>query len=326
MHAVLRALNNFQSSHQVFSQQLPVVVALSGGVDSTVLLHATQQMSYRVQAVHVNHGLQPAAIDFQTHCQALCKQFDIKLTILQLPEKLTPGSTETWAREQRYLAIYTWMLQEGLQNMILGHHINDQAETILMQLFRGSGLRGIGGMSPLAPPNIDDQRFAHFRVGRPLLDISKNQLIDYAKSYQLVAIEDPTNQDTQIRRNWIRQRFLPSVIEFYPQAEIALLQLGQFVQDHFKTVDALAADLLFQTSNENQLQLSVFRQLSDLSQTEVLRLWLRQSKIRCGRDKLLELQRQLQLPQGGIRQVASGWQVFVKQGLATLILDINSHE
>lgn len=322
LNQIQQALQSLEHA-DYFDKNKPLVVSWSGGVDSTVLLHACSQRGLNVYAVHVNHGLQSAAVDFEKHCQQLAEQLNIKLTVLYLPKKNSAGSLETWAREQRYLAIYNWMLTQGFTQLALGHHINDQAETILLQLLRGSGFRGVGGMACVSSPSLNNQEFQYIQVFRPLLALKKEDLENYVQQFNLTCIEDPSNKETTIRRNWVRHNVLPSVVEQFPQAEASLLKLGQFIQAHHHTVDDMAADLLRTISNNHVLSLEKFKQLSHAGQTEVLRLWLKHSKIRCGRDKLLELQRQLQLPKGGRRQVASGWVVEVKKNFAMIKLEHN---
>lgn len=297
---------------------LRLAVAWSGGLDSTVLLHAFKTAGLSVHALHVNHGLQIAAQDFEKFCFETAQQFAVPLEIIRLQGEQACGSLETWAREKRYQAMFAWMTENQIDHLALAHHADDQIETTLLQLLRGSGLRGVGGMSALAPAGAARQEFPDIKLLRPFLGLSKADLLSYANEHQLQYVEDPTNDSIDHKRNWVRLNLLPDMREHFPQTDQAILRLAEFVHSHHESLDAVVQDLLGSVLHDSGLLLHRWRHLSKPSQMETLRLWLLQQGVRCGRDKLIELHRQLLNEGGGLRQVAGQWAIMVKKSVATV--------
>lgn len=299
---------------------LRLAVAWSGGLDSTVLLHALKSAGFELFALHVNHGLQNAASDFEQLCIELAQRWSIPLEIIRLKGENVSGSVETWAREQRYHAMGQWLASNHIDHLLLGHHADDQVETVLLQLLRGSGLRGVGGMSIASPVGVDTLFESNIRLVRPFLGLSKADLLEYATAHRLEYCEDPTNAEMEYKRNWVRLHLLPEMRAHFPQTDLAIKRLSDFVGNHHETLDAVVSDLLQSVADESGLMLKNWRLLSTPSQLETLRLWLHNHQIRCGRDKLLELKRQLVKEGGGLRQVAGSWAVSVKKSVANVTI------
>lgn len=306
-----------------FKRQAPLpacfVVAYSGGVDSTVLLHALHAMGVPVHAVHVNHQIQAQAHDWELHCQTRCARWGVPFTALRV--NVEPGDLglEGQARVVRYRAIFNWMKTQGQSVLLCAHHRDDQLETVLLQLLRGSGLRGVGGMRPIGPVGVDRHLHTELLLGRPLLNCSKSSLLDYAQQHQLSCIEDPSNNDTTLRRNWVRHELLPNLEEHFPQSPKALLQLAQFFQAHYSEEDSNTEATAPQVvSAAGALQLIQWRELAETAQLNTLRHWLLGQGVRCGKLKLIELARQLRINKGGIREVKKGWQLKVSRQQAHL--------
>ena len=202
-----------------FLQQYPTKgqrwVALSGGVDSTVLLHALAQLNLQhLSAVHIHHGLQAEADQWAAHCQQFCDQLNIPLTILQVDAQPEPGeSPEAAARHARYRAFES-LLQPGDQ-LLTAHHQQDQAETFLLRALRGSGPRGLAAIRPFRPLGAG-------QLLRPLLAISQQALLNYAEAEQLSWVEDPSNQWLDADRNFLRQQILPLLNQRWPAAAVTL--------------------------------------------------------------------------------------------------------
>lgn len=187
-------------------------IAFSGGVDSICLLHAINMIRERlpapINAVHLNHGLQMDSNYWVIHCQNICSELAIECTTLNLNVQLIPGqSLEATARTAR-LDAYQKVMQDN-DMMLTAQHQNDQAETYMLQLLRGSGLPGLASM----PKFIT---FANGYLVRPLLDISRQQLIDYAQYHKLTWIEDPSNADTKFERNYLRHKIFPELKHHWP--------------------------------------------------------------------------------------------------------------
>jgi tRNA(Ile)-lysidine synthase len=194
-------------------------VAYSGGLDSHVLLHSlvaeqAQLGDVALHAVHVNHGLSPHAARWATHCAGQCAALDVPLTCLLVDARPTAGeSPEAAAREVRYQAFAT-LLESG-DCLLTAHHQDDQAETLLLQLLRGAGPRGLAAM-PLQ---------AVFAAGwhmRPLLSVSRAGLEAYAHEHALTWVDDESNFDTGYDRNFLRREILPRLKERFPAAASTL--------------------------------------------------------------------------------------------------------
>ena len=185
-------------------------VALSGGADSSaVLLAAIRCWPTQVHAAHVHHGLQAAAADFETHCTALCARLQVPLTVLRVQAQHAMGeSPEARARQARYAALAGWALQHNTAHVLLGHHADDQVESVLLALSRGAGVAGLAGMA--AQFERGGARFA-----RPLLRVPAQAIRDWLRVQGLGWVEDPSNQDPRFTRNRIRQ-LLPHVYAAFP--------------------------------------------------------------------------------------------------------------
>ena len=183
-----------------------LVVALSGGVDSVVLLHYLSKLyPNKVRAIHINHNLSKYSKHWETFCKSLCKKQKIDYKNIDIFVENTSNVEEN-ARKKRYLALTS----EIKDNEILctAHHQDDQAETLLLQLFRGSGVPGLAAMPKIK--NING-----CELYRPLLGISQKQIIDYATANHIDWIEDDSNQNTNFRRNLLRIKFLPRLNEVF---------------------------------------------------------------------------------------------------------------
>jgi tRNA(Ile)-lysidine synthase len=202
-------------------------IAYSGGLDSHVLLHACARLRSRLPcdlaAVHLDHDLQPASADWARHCRRVCEELGIPLTTRQLSIKQSHGeSLEAVARQAR-LAAFADLLQRG-DLLATGHHGDDQAETVLLALLRGSGPRGLGGMAaerPIGPG----------RLVRPLLGWTRSDLRIYAEAEGLKWVEDPSNADTDIDRNLLRHQILPALRGRWPAADATIARSARHCAD-----------------------------------------------------------------------------------------------
>ena len=191
-----------------------LAVAYSGGLDSTVLLHAAIHAAPSVTAVHVNHGLHPDADQWQAHCEAVCAEHGVEL--LSRPVEVAAGNVEAQARRARYQA-FDGLLGIG-DLLLLGHHQDDQAETVLMRLAQGRGARAmprtrrlLGGAALL----------------RPFLGMPKRRLRDAAEELGLDWLEDPSNADAAFDRNFLRQEVVLHLTERWPGLNAALARAGK---------------------------------------------------------------------------------------------------
>lgn len=189
-------------------------VAFSGGPDSTALLHALSNVpearARGLRAMHIDHGLHGESAAWASHCQRVCAALEIECLVRPVQVDIDGGlGLEAAARDARYGA-FAAQLRAG-EYLVLGHHRDDQAETVLLKLLRGAGPEGLGGMRELRP-------FAQGQLWRPLLDVTRRQLHDYVTTHQLVVIHDPSNNDTRLARNHLRREVLPNLLQHWPQA------------------------------------------------------------------------------------------------------------
>lgn len=229
------AVNNAVTHHITRLTRAPRLwVAFSGGVDSSVLLHAlitTSSLAEKVHIIHVNHQLSETSASWATHCEAVALRYHRPFTLKTLTTAPKPSqSVEAWAREARYLALASVM---GVNDVVLtAHHEQDQAETLLLQLFRGAGPKGLSSM-PYSTP---------FSVGcliRPLLTVSKISINRYAKAHALPYIIDSSNEDIRYHRNYVRQQVLPKIKNRYPAADRTLSRAAKHLQEQSQLLDML---------------------------------------------------------------------------------------
>ena len=183
-----------------------IAVGYSGGLDSTVLLHAAAMRLgvSRMRALHVNHGLQPEAQAWQRHCERVAGTLGVAIEVFRVT--VDAGNVEARARRARYAAWRETL--RSCEQLLLAHHANDQAETVLWRLLTGRAPVGMPRERPLGAG----------RLVRPFLHLRRSQLVDYAKAYDLEWVEDPTNADRARDRNFIRHEIMPRIEVRFPDA------------------------------------------------------------------------------------------------------------
>ena len=179
-------------------------VALSGGADSTALLVAASRVlgAPNVRALHANHGLQSTSLEWTKHCQCLCEQLGVELVVGQL--ELAKGNVEAVARRARY-DFFAGQLKPN-ETLLLGHHSQDQLETVFMRMIQGRSLR----------PMRVSGRLGKGVFLRPLLVFTRQQMLDYLNQQKIAWIEDPSNRDETLMRNFLRHRILPLLLSRWP--------------------------------------------------------------------------------------------------------------
>ena len=212
-------------------------VALSGGLDSSVLLHAMAELaraqSFRLRAVHVDHGLQADSGAWAQACREACAAAGIPLQVISLRLQAPRGaSLEAAAREARYAALAGELAPD--ERLLTAHHRDDQLETVLIQLLRGAGVAGLAAMP------------ARARLGpgwqlRPLLDVDRAELRDFADRHGLTWCEDPMNEALRFDRGWLRARVLPAIRERWPSAATTVARSASHLAEASRLLDGLAA-------------------------------------------------------------------------------------
>lgn len=210
-----------------------VWAAFSGGLDSTVLLHQLRHSGLPVKALHVNHHLQPASNRWVEHCRNTCAQLGVPIYVLDVKiDANDPGGPEAAARAARYEAFLT-LVKPG-DCLATAHHLDDQAETVLLRLLRGAGVHGLAAMRPQAP-------LAGGILWRPLLRRSRESLRDYAERHALSWIDDPHNLDPRYARSLLRHEIFPRFSQRWPQAIELLARTAELCSDAVVLLDGLAA-------------------------------------------------------------------------------------
>jgi tRNA(Ile)-lysidine synthase len=250
----------------------PLLVGFSGGLDSTVLLHALAASpavrARGLRALHVRHDLNEAAPDWAEHCARTCAGWGLACQVVRVRVELAAGlGLEGAARAARHAA-FAEALAPG-ETLVLAHHRGDQAETVLQRLLRASGSDGLAAMRA-------DRAFAAGRLWRPLLDSPREQLQAYADRHGLRWLEDPANADLRHERNFLRHRVLPSLRERWPGAEAALSRSAALLAEDAGLLSEVADAHLraAATTDPRTLAIAPLLALSPAWRARVLRTWL----------------------------------------------------
>jgi tRNA(Ile)-lysidine synthase len=245
-----------------------VGVAYSGGADSTVLLHAAaQRWPGRVQALHVHHGLQAAADDFQRHCKDTCAALGVPLHTGHVDGRHRSGeSPEDAARRARYLTLAGLAQTQGLAHVLLAQHADDQVETMLIALGRGAGLDGLAGMPR-------EMRRHGVVFHRPLLGVRADVLRRWLRETKTSFVKDPSNVDERYTRNRIRARLMPVLDEVMPGFRETFARSARNAARASRLLAAMAVDDLATTGTPPVID--VLRRLPEERRANALRHWLR---------------------------------------------------
>jgi tRNA(Ile)-lysidine synthase len=268
------------------SSQGRICIGLSAGVDSSALIHALAEhfahTRQKLVAIHVHHGISANADAWvkqaQTFCQQLAQQFAVDIDcIVQRVELENSSSLEQAARAARY-QIFEQVYQ-GNDVLLQGHHLDDQIETFFMRALRGSGLKGLAAI----PKVRRLSRANRCQIIRPFLSLEKSQLIDYAQQHQLSWVEDESNLDSKIERNWWRNELLPQIWQRYPDNKASLARTLNNVQQEHQLLQALLAQKLVTPENMpsslsslSQLDISPLKTLKAADCISYLRAWFAQ--------------------------------------------------
>lgn len=252
-----------------------LMIALSGGVDSLVLLHALQRardrLKHELTAFHVDHALQASSAQWAEFCAERCTELGVDFRSHRVLSAPVPGqSVEAWARAVRYQALRDAMRPDDV--ILTAHHADDQAETFLLQALRGAGPHGLRGVVPL-------QRFGAGWLARPLLGATRREIGDYAQAQRLSWIDDPSNEDDRHTRNYLRTQIMPLLRERWPGVTGNLGRAAALQQTVAESLDRQADAVLEQsrTGSGHELEVSVLQPLTVEMQNLVLRRWIKRA-------------------------------------------------
>jgi len=276
-----RSLEQFFISHN-FQEQV-LVLALSGGIDSVVLLDALMKSSYdkdKILAVHVNHGISESSHRWQEFCEAQCRKYQISCVSEQVELTDMQLGLEGAARKARYQALAKHITQESV--LLTAQHQDDQCETLLLALKRGSGVLGLAGMLPVTELSLG----LH---ARPLLDVSQQVINDYAATNDLQWVEDDSNTNTDFDRNFLRHDIIATLNERWPSFSVNAARSAALCQQQTALAQEIA-QLDFSNNKQHQSQLSItlLNQLSQARINNLLRYWLTKNEVMLPSFKQLE--------------------------------------
>ena len=255
----------------------PVGIALSGGLDSAALLHLAhawaQEHGVTLHAFHVHHGLSPNADAWLAHCEQLCAGLGIAFEARRVTlEKNAKTGTEEAARKRRYAALGELCAAHGVRLLLTAHHQDDQAETVLLQLLRGSGTAGLSGMDGAnsAPELLGNPDLV---MARPLLSVSRKQLEAYVAQHAIAHIHDESNDDPRFARNALRHQVMPVLAQAFPGFQERFARSAQHAQSAQRLLTELATQDLLNCLDGDCIELAKLRELSADRCYNLLRHW-----------------------------------------------------
>lgn len=274
IHPLEQTLAQFLSA---FPPQSRVAVAFSGGLDSSVLLHGMRaclsDRDITLYAFHVHHGLSANADQWSEHCAAVCAKLNLPFAVRQVAVNAEGGTgIEEAAREARYAALGAMCAEHDVELLLTAHHIDDQAETVLLQLLRGSGIAGIAGMEAAnrAPKLLGNPALV---MARPLLETSRAALEDYARTHDITNIEDESNGDLRFARNALRLAVMPVLEQHFLGFTARFARTAQHAHAAQSLLDEVASQDLERCRDEDALDLARMSGMSGERIDNLFRHW-----------------------------------------------------
>lgn len=249
--------------------RVSLCVAFSGGADSTALLAALARLrapGLKVRALHVDHHLQLQSAAWSAHCRRIARELHVPLAVLSVRVRRERGeSLEAQARAARYAALAAHL--RAAEVLLTAHQADDQLETVLLQLLRGAGVAGLAAMAAVVP-------FARTVLARPLLQASGADLREWVRAQGLAFIEDPSNQDERLDRNYLRARVLPVIRARWPAAAATVARSARHAAEAQRLLDELGARDAGRAAVGCALSAKVLRGFSDDRRRNALRYWI----------------------------------------------------
>jgi tRNA(Ile)-lysidine synthase len=251
-----------------------IAIAFSGGLDSTVLAHAllvSRRKFAHVRLLHVDHGLQPASSDWAKRCAQRARRWRVPIVVLRARIDRQKGeSPEAAARDARYELLAAAMLPDEI--VVTAQHRDDQAETLLLQLFRGAGVAGLAAMPAVAA-------FGPGLIARPLLGFAREELAGYARAHRLDWIEDPTNAQVAFGRNYLRHRVMPAIRERWPGVDAAIARSATHMAEAQALLGAVARVDLDRLADGTGISVAGLRALPRARRKNALRAFIARSGV-----------------------------------------------
>ena len=254
----------------------PIAIAYSGGLDSSALLHLAhaygQQHGVAVFAFHVHHGISPNADAWLAHCESTCAAMGVQFEAARVVLEKTKSGVEAAARKLRYAALGAMCAGHGVRLMLTAHHLDDQAETVLLQLLRGSGTAGLSGMDAAnaAPELLANP---HLVMARPLLPVSRGELEAYVAAHAIAYVEDESNTHPRYARNALRHQVMPALAQAFPGYQERFARSAAHAQSAQRLLTELAAQDLAGCLVDDCIDVAKLRAMSLDRAYNMLRHW-----------------------------------------------------
>jgi len=272
-----------QSQLKLPLDQLPqntkkLYLAFSGGIDSIVLLHILLKYKeqYKIILWHINHGLQDCAKSMQDFARNQAHQFGLELRLDKLNMDSSESNLEAKARDHRYRLFEQTLTQNDV--LLTAHHKNDQAETLLLNLMRGTGAAGLRAIATAKP-------LGKGLLFRPMIDFTREDIERYASRHKLEWIEDPTNKEIEFDRNYLRHQVLPAIINRWPSAinqlhRVSELQIeSEQLQTDLAKIDFARAKVIKPFSKTSCLSVTFLDSVSVARKKNLIRYWIKQNNL-----------------------------------------------
>jgi tRNA(Ile)-lysidine synthase len=314
---IFTKLIEFKNQYRLFSESATLVVALSGGPDSVFLLHYLHSLipslKLKLIGAHLNHQWRSTADRDEAFCADLCQKLGIPFVSTFLNEialiKKYNGSKEEFARHKRRAFLEQVAKDYNADAIALGHHADDQIETFFIRLMRGATLTGLQGMK------AKDGKYI-----RPLLAISKQEIVEYLKMHAIPYCSDETNEDKTFLRNNIRHTLIPAFTAVDPRASTTLLR----AMEHFQKTEEFLAIMLEEAFNrclkENMLNIKALQQEASFMQDKIILNWLIKNGVAFTPSTSLiqEIQRFIHNKKSKIHNIVPTWALKKEKGLLTI--------
>jgi len=262
---------------------LRCAVAWSGGLDSTVLLHLLRgarrlpRSRLSVRAIHVDHGLQPAAADFRRFCVRTARRWQLPLKVVKVEVRIARGDSLEQAARQARRAAMAAALAPG-EWLLTAQHADDQLETVLLALLRGAGPAGLAGMPARMP--LGDSFLL-----RPLLDVQREQILAYARAGKLAWVDDPTNDQLRFDRNYLRAQVVPPMKDRWPAVARTVARSARHCAAAAAVLEQAAQRDLALAADGPDLHITVLRRWGRERRAAVLRAWIQAAGARAPNER-----------------------------------------
>ena len=253
----------------IISNAKKVVVAFSGGPDSTLALLATKQNlkdSSKLSALHINHQAQTASSEWEQDCEKLCQKLSIAYESVKVKVKVEDQGFEAAARVARQKVFQ--QLESGTV-LILGHHADDQVETVLFRIFRGTGIKGLAGMKRIS-------KYSDLVFIRPLMGLNKSEILNCLQAVKQEFIIDESNNENIYSRNFLRNEVIPLIKEKWPNVDKSINRMAHILDQQNTLYEKLIAEKYLLLSDEEGLLFKQLAKLDFFMRSEIIRFWLNQ--------------------------------------------------